>query len=137
MNLAEIRALVEAHAYNQPLPQRVDRKCLILSLTASTCCHSKELLVQSRLGGFVSRDCLSCGSRSNYVALTQIPDLDCVGCLKSFNREATVEPVLTDRNYWYMCTGCRNWEIAAIIPFWSEAFEYAGLAAPGDPTFLR
>ena len=60
-----------------------------------------------------------------------------MGCLK-FNRAGTIEPVLKERNYWYRCTGCRReWEIADIVPAWSEAFEYAGLAAPGDPDFLR
>ena len=85
----------------------------------------------------MTRDCLNCGSSANYVSPTQIPDLDCAGCLK-FNRVGTVEPVLKERNYWYRCTVCgREWEIADIVPAWSEAFEYAGLAAPGDPDFLR
>lgn len=137
MNLAEIRALVTKGAYNQPLPRRADAKCLILSLTTSKCCGDKELLVRSRPGGFVTRDCLNCGSRANYVSLTQIPDLDCAGCLK-FNRPGTVEPELKEQNYWYRCTGCgRESEIADIVPVWSEAFEYAGLAAPGDPAFVR
>jgi hypothetical protein len=137
MNLKEIRAIVDAKAYNQPLPRHVKGKCLILSLTASACCRASELLVRSRDGGFITRDCLTCGSRADYVSLAQIPDLDCVGCLR-FKRAATAEPVLKERNYWYRCTGCaREWEIADIVPFWSEAFEYSGLAAPGDPGFLR
>jgi len=137
MTLVEIRALVEAGLYNQPLPRRLERKWLVLSLTASTCCGAKELLVRSRDGGFVTRDCLNCGSRANYVNPAQIPDLDCVGCLV-FERTATIEPVIKEKNYWYRCGGCgREWELAGILPDWSEAFEYAGLAAPGDPGFLR
>ena len=137
MNLADIRALVQAEAYNQPLPQRVGEKRLILSLTNSKCCRAKELLVRSRDGGFVSRDCLNCGARATYVRPSQIPDLDCEGCL-GFNRPGTVEPVVKEQNYWYRCTVCgREWQIADIVPAWSDAFEYSGLAAPGDPDFIR
>jgi hypothetical protein len=136
MTLAEIRSLVAAGACDQPLPRRLDGKCLILSLTVSTCCSAKELLVRSRSGGFVARDCLNCGTQARYVKLAQLPDLDCAGCLR-FNRAGTVEPILKHRNYWYTCGGCRReWEIAAILPDWSEAFEYSGLAAPGDPGYL-
>jgi hypothetical protein len=137
MNLAQIREMVAAGRFNQPLARQIAGKCLILALTTSQCCHDKELLVRSRDGGFVTRDCLSCGSRAAYVNLSQIPDLDCEGCLK-FRRPNTIEPQLKERNYYYRCTGCgREWEIAEIVPAWSEAFEYAGLAVPGDPTFVR
>jgi hypothetical protein len=136
MTLAQIRDLVSAGAYDQPLPRRVDGRWLILSLTSSICCGAKELLVRSRNGGFVTRDCLDCGAKANYVRLTDIPDLDCSDCLK-FNRPGTVEPILKERNYWYRCSGCRReWGLAAIVPDWSEAFGYSGLAAPGDPAFL-
>ena len=137
MKLAQIREMVAAGRYNQPLPKQIDAKCLILALTRSRCCGDHELLVRSRDGGFVTRACLNCGSRADYITLNQIPDLDCQGCLK-FKRPCTVEALLKDRNYWYRCTGCgREWEIADMVPAWSEAFEYAGLAAPGDPAFLR
>ena len=133
MTLAQIRDLVSAGAYNQPLPRRVEGGRLILSATLSTCCHAKELLVRSRSGGFVSRDCLECGSRSNYVRMDDIPDLDCDFCRKFNLPTGTVEPTLKERNYWYRCTSCRReWGLAAILPEWSEAFGYAGLAAPGD-----
>ena len=136
MTLVQIQALVSAGAYNRPMPRELGGKCLILALTSSTCCGAKELLVRSRNGGFVSRDCLACGMRADYVRPTLIPDLDCIGCLK-FNRPSTVEPVIKELNYWYRCTGCgREWELAAIVPDWSEAFQYSGLLAPGDPGFL-
>ena len=37
------------------------------------------MLVQSRDGGFISRDCLKCG-RSDYVRPDQMPDLHCEFC---------------------------------------------------------
>ena len=136
MNLAEIRALVQSGAHNRPLPRGSVVNRLILSLTISTCCRDTEMLVLSRVGGFVSRDCLNCGLRSSYLRLAQIPDLDCADCLR-FNRLGTVEPLLKERNYWYRCTGCRReWKIADIVPPWSEALGYAGLAAPGDPALF-
>ena len=137
MTLTEIRSLVAAGRHNLPLPRQVDGKRLILALTLSRCCGDRELLVRSRSGGFVTRDCLNCGSKAAYLGLNEIPDLDCTGCLR-FNRERTVEPILQYQNYWYRCVGCgREWEIADILPDWTEAFEYSGLAAPGDPTFSR
>jgi hypothetical protein len=138
MNLAQIRELVAAGEHDQPLPREIVTKRLILALTRSRCCGDRELLVKSRDGGFVVRDCLNCGTRSDYVHLEEIPDLDCAGCLKSFARPKTIEPRLKDPDYWYHCTGCgREWKIGDIVPHWSEAFEYAGLAAPGDPGFVR
>jgi hypothetical protein len=137
MNLAQIRELVAAGRFNQPLPRYVAGKCLILTLTFSRCCKAQELLVRSRDGGFVTGDCLNCGSTADYVNLKQIPELDCASCLK-LKRPNTVEPILKEPNYWYRCTACgREWEIPDIVPTWSEAFEYSGLAAPGDPAFRR
>src|SRR5215471_5182598 len=96
----QIREMVAAGKYNQPSPRQIARQRLILGLTTSRCCHDKELLVTSRDGGFITRDCLNCGARANYVNLSQIPDLDCDGCLR-FKRSNTVEPLLKERNYWY------------------------------------
>jgi|SRR6185437_1869850 len=140
MTLTEIQAQVAAGEFNLALPQHVEVevKCLIVSLTTSSCCKAKELLVLSRPGGFVARDCLVCGKQSKHITLDQIPDLDCVGCLK-YNRAGTVEPVVgPDKDYLYRCTGCgREWRIPDIVPVWSGPFEYAGVAAPGDPAFGR
>lgn len=135
MTSVQIQELVSAGAYNQPLPRQVEEKRLILSVTLSTCCDADALLVVSRDGGFVSRDCLKCG-KSSYLKKDEIPDLDCESC-RNFKRTGTVEPVLKERNYWYRCTGCRReWGLAAILPHWSEGFGYCGLAAPGDPGWV-
>ena len=54
-------------------------KRFIYSSAPSTCCGHNSLLVQSRDGGFISRDCLKCG-RSDYVRPDQMPDLHCEFC---------------------------------------------------------
>ena len=139
MNLQQIREIVSAGNCNQPLPRRnqIHGKRFIVLLTRSKCCDHPELLVRSRDGGFVTRDCLNCGRKANYVHRNQIPDLDCELCRRT-GRLRTVEPILKNRNYWYRCEGCRReWEIAEIVPIWSDAFEYSGIAAPGDPAFTR
>ena len=45
----------------------------------SDCCNSRMLLVRSREGGFVSRNCLRCG-KPDYVGQHHLPDLDCDFC---------------------------------------------------------
>ena len=110
---------------------------MIKAVKRSKCCDALQMLVRSRAGGFISQDCLQCGRKSDYVNETDIPDLDCAGCRK-FRRERTVEPRKdkTTGNYLYECIVCRRkWEIASIVPIWSDTFEYAGLAVPGDPGF--
>jgi len=53
---------------------------LIFADGLSTCCHAKALLVRSREGGFVSRNCLKCKKASVRVRLTELPDIDCDFC---------------------------------------------------------
>lgn len=134
MTRAEVLDLIRAGGATTALPRRVDSKRIIVAVQSSRCCHAPSLLVLSRPGGFIAQDCLQCGRRSDYVREADIPDLDCEGC----PRPRTIEPAIIDRNYWYVCTGCRReWKIAEIVPIWSEMFEYSGLAAPGDIGFRR
>ena len=131
MKRAEILALVNRGALDTALPRVVTDKRVIIAVGKSQCCHAPAMLVRSRAGGFVSQDCLKCGLRSDYVRPNDIPDLDCEGCRKF--RSNTVVPIIKDTIYWYECTGCRRaWSIPSLIPAWSEAFGYAGLAAPRD-----
>jgi len=137
MNRAEMQMRVSQREYNLPLPKNVIGERLILSLSRSTCCVAEELLVRSRSGSFVARDCLACGARADYAHLEQIPDLDCEGCA-AHRRTGTAVPIMKHNNYWYRCEGCRReWEIGSIVPEWSDAFQYSGLAAPGDPNVIR
>ena len=98
---------------------------------SSDCCRAKALLVRSRQGGFVSRNCLRCG-KSGYVGVHQLPDLQCEFC----NTPLGVRKV-DGTNYFYVCGECgRKWELASVLPDWSELFEYWGLAAHGDGPFV-
>src|SRR5882762_7013396 len=94
---------------------------------ASKCCKAKTLLVRSRDGGFISQNCLRCGTPA-YVAQEKLPDIDCDFC----NTRLTVKK-LDGSNYHYKCEGCsRAWKLADNLPNWSELFSYSGLAAYGD-----
>ena len=100
----------------------------IYSESKSPCCKFKELLVRSRAGGFVTRNCLKCFSQCDYVREIHLPQLDCEFCGMSLKME-----FLDGKNYFYKCFGCRRtWKLADQIPHWSELFEYCGLGAPGD-----
>src|SRR5688572_2041781 len=97
-------------------------KRFLYSPALSPCCGQKALLVQSRAGGFVSRNCIKCG-RSHYVNAQQLPELDCEFC------NATLQVRKSDGvNYHYVCDSCaRQWHLASMLPDWSELFEYSGL----------
>lgn len=102
----------------------------IYSETTSRCCQARELLVRSRDGGFVSRNCLKCGV-PGYVKKENIPTIDCECCGVQLKVEE-----LDGRNYFYKCFKCgRTWKLADCLPKWSELFEHFGLPAPGDPTW--
>jgi hypothetical protein len=137
MTRAEILDLVQGGAANPALPRVVTAPCLIVAVRLSRCCNARSILVRSRPGGFIAQDCLNCGQKSDYVRENDMPDLDCEGCCR-LRREREVEPRIRENNYWYECTGCRRtWKIGSIAPIWSNTFEYAGLAAPGDVGFRR
>ena len=102
-------------------------KRFLYSSAKSPCCGNKALLVQSRAGGFISRNCLKCGT-SHYVNASQLPNLECEFC----NAPLSVRKV-DGTNYHYVCSACeRQWLIASMLPDWSELFKYSGLAAHGD-----
>ena len=76
----------------------------------------------------VSQNCLKCG-KADTAKEGCIPDLECEHC----NGPVTATKG-KNGNYWYKCEHCfRKWEVAAILPDWSELFGYSGLAMPGDP----
>lgn len=102
-------------------------KRFLYSSVLSPCCDYKALLVQSRSGGFVSQNCLKCG-KPHYVNIKQLPELICDFC------NATLDITKLDGiNYHYVCKSCnRSWQLASMLPDWSELFEFSGLAAHGD-----
>jgi len=103
-------------------------KLLIYSRRLSKCCNSKELIVLSRDGGFISRDCMKCCEKSYHVHLKDLPEQKCDQCGAAMKAEINWE-----RNYEYVCKRCHaSWVIADRVPKWSERFRYAGLSAPRE-----
>lgn len=103
----------------------------LYSSALSPCCNYKALLVKSREGGFISRNCLKCG-KPHYVNVRQLPELVCDFCENTLRIRR-----LRDKNYHYICDSCElDWELPGVLPGWSELFQYSGLAAPGDPITL-
>jgi hypothetical protein len=102
----------------------------IYSKTPSRCCGERALLVRSRAGGFVSRNCLKCG-KSDYVTKFDLPDMLCDHCGQQL--EICTTDSAGGRNYSYNCSKCdHRWVLADVIPHWAELFTYSGLAAAGD-----
>jgi len=78
----------------------------------------------------VGRVCLKCRTRSDYVAVTDLPDLKCEHCETSLTVSQEVEH---HRNYYYLCPKCRRqWRLASVLPSWNQLFPYSGLAADQD-----
>jgi DNA-directed RNA polymerase subunit M/transcription elongation factor TFIIS len=99
----------------------------LYSTALSECHQSKSLLVRSRDGGFVSRNCLRCGKPS-YVSVHQLPELCCDFC-----DAPLVVRKIDGTNYFYVCDHCgQQWQLSEFLPHWSELFSYCGLFAEGD-----
>ena len=92
-------------------------------------CHRDQmcLVVKSRDGGYVSRNCEACGT-SNRLRLEELGELrheDCGGVAQPF--------VSARKNYSYRCTGCADEiELHELVPRWQEFGQYSGLAATDD-----
>jgi hypothetical protein len=98
------------------------------SETVSRCHSSPTLLVRSRDGGLVTRNCLKCG-RPDYVRMEHLPKLKCETCYGELEAGTN-----RDRNYQYSCSKCvRVWCLPDMLPDWSELFEYCGLFAVEGP----
>ena len=118
------RATRKGHA-SETTTMRAPR--FLYSNVCSKCHKAPTLLVRSREGGFVTRNCLKCGN-PDWVSVEQLPKLDCEIC----GSLLTVEK-LDGYNYFYVCARCkRNWELSRFLPHWSELFDYFGLIAPNE-----
>jgi hypothetical protein len=103
---------------------------LIYSTESSKCCKGRALLVRSRDGGFVSRNCVRCG-KPDYALQHHLPDLQCELC-----SSAMVIVKLDGKNYFYKCGKCGlAWKLADALPDWSDLFQCFGLVAPGDASY--
>jgi hypothetical protein len=89
----------------------------------SPCHRSRMVLVRSRAGGYVSRNCCECG-KSYHVGVDALPELACDVC-----SVALTVTFLDGKNYFYVCGKCRrSWLLAALLPWWFEYVPFYGLA---------
>jgi hypothetical protein len=100
----------------------------IYAIPLSACCGAKQQLVQSRRGGFVSKNC-ECCERPRAVNIIELPDLYCTECgstcIKSTSR--------FDGNYIYTCPCCHITDkLYKLIPYWHQRYSYHGLATPNE-----
>jgi hypothetical protein len=102
----------------------MSNKLLLFSSSLSKCCRAKQLVVQSRAGGFVSQNCMQC-ERSAWISARELPTLRCSDC------DVTLEVDNRWKNYCYACPVCRStWFVYELVPWWHERFQWYGLAAP-------
>jgi endogenous inhibitor of DNA gyrase (YacG/DUF329 family) len=91
-----------------------------ISGRSTSSCHSAPtLLVQSMEGGFVTRNCSSCGTHANLPTATFLREIDLwVGCPKCRSK---MERDIIDTNYSFKCTACDLYiDLADLLPRWSD-----------------
>jgi len=93
----------------------------------SECCGARSMIVRSREGGFVTKNCIACGTPS-YIKADDFPDIRCNVCQKLY-----VIQKHDGTNYYFVCTTCdAAAKVADVVPEWSEKFRRHGIAAFGD-----
>ncbi len=96
----------------------------LCNIRKSSCCNASQLLVQSREGGFVSKNCTECG-KSRRVRLDELPEVQCDSCGVQMHKTTRL------KNYAYVCPQCEDFfSLWSRIPYWSECFPVCGLATP-------
>jgi hypothetical protein len=89
-------------------------------------CQSPMILVVSRSGGFVSKNCIKCNN-PRLVGRHELPDMECGSC------GSLLGIGVRNRNYIYLCDRCNlEWEIASLVPHWDEHFDFWSLPVPSD-----
>lgn len=99
-------------------------------LFGSLCrCHGRpSLIVRSREGGFVTQNCIETGC-PRALHLHELPEIECSKCKR--RTQTYINP--DSNNYAYRCTNCdASVELQAIVPHWSERFEYFGYGLETD-----
>jgi len=128
---SQMAAVARRASLNSPRVPTKEQLPLTLYARRPSACHGARcLIVRSREGGFVSRDCIECGE-AEYIRLKDFPEVKCSCCKVRF------EVSLADKmNYFFVCSSCgKKMMIAEIVPHWSDRFQYHGLAAYGDKIF--
>ncbi len=87
--------------------------------SVSSCCKQPTLIVQSMGGGFVTRNCPTCGEYSSLPINVFLDELDpWVACPSCRTRMAKR---LIDRNYSFACDKCQIYfHLADIVPNWTD-----------------
>ncbi len=85
----------------------------------SECCGKPTLLVQSMEGGFVTRNCPQCGSRTTLTHDAFFNEIDlwvaCPDCKQPMKRD------MIDKNYGFVCEPCDvAILLAALLPRWED-----------------
>lgn len=88
--------------------------------TKSSCCRGPEMLVRSKPGGFVTRNCCVCKKKALWVTLEQLPDVDCEMCGQP------MIPGNIGKNYSYRCSSCtHSFVLWDQLPWYSdEGFQH-------------
>lgn len=91
----------------------------ISGMNRSSCHRLPTVLVQSMEGGFVTRNCPSCGgpellSEADFLSLGLW--VACPGC-----RQPMTPGRVPHSNYGYVCEPCANYiKLAALLPRWTD-----------------
>lgn len=100
---------------------------IILGPSKSYCHDAPTMIVKSRDGGFVTQDCVECGT-PRALSFSELPEIKCEKCGRV---------LITGRderkNYIYQCNNChRNILLWDMVPHWSEYFEDHGFGLDTD-----
>ena len=109
------------------------KKIIVKDRCRACRCERETMLVRSRSGGLVTRDCLVCGC-SNSVQVKHLPrHLRCPVC-STANKEVFVKPGKNAQgNYALDCPCCpKSWEVAQMVPPWQDKFAYYGFSLDTD-----
>jgi len=100
---------------------------LLLYGPPSPCHREPTLIVQSREGGFVTRNCAKCG-KPHKLSRKDMPKRYCGQCGLPLTRYQNPR-----HNFAYRCDQCGiSFELADIVPWWYELFDYHGFAIDRD-----
>jgi hypothetical protein len=101
-------------------------KLRLYSRELSSCCNARQLIVRSREGGFVTKNCCVC-EEPRYVSLQELPLLQCEAC------GAPIKTGVRFGNYYCKCTLCGDdFELYTRLPWWHEHFDHHGIATPDE-----
>jgi DNA-directed RNA polymerase subunit RPC12/RpoP len=128
---SQVAAVARRASLNSPrVPTKGHLPLILYAKPRSKCHGARCLIVRSRDGGMVSRNCIECGI-PEYIRLEDFPEVKCSRCNVRFKVS-----LADGMNYFFVCSSCgKQMMIAKIVPAWSDKFPHHGLAAYGDKIF--